>query len=145
MSIKTPREDMEKQSNNTFQMEMVSSTMSYDISQGMGEQEIGMNFESAIGPSFYTDGLFETTFKNPSNERPMRASEFLKILDLSQVIEVAKEKYGNKHWHYRYPVEAMIKAQVFRYIKGIKSDSALVRHLNQYPDDAKQLGFIEKD
>ena len=96
MTIETPREGMDNKTNKCFHSETMVNAASHGVSDRMGEPEIGTNFEIPVGPATYTGEWFEHTFKNPTNENPMRASEFLNKLSLRPVIDVVKERYGNK-------------------------------------------------
>lgn len=136
MCIKTPREDIEKQSINDFPSGTIEYTISYGISQGICElsevNNVGFYSELPWQPMM---GNY-SSFKNPTTESPMKASEFLNHLDLSNVLDIVKERYGDKDWHYRFPTEAMIKSLIFKYIRGLRWDTALLRHLDQYPEDS---------
>ncbi len=130
---------MEEQPNKDFP----NGTITYSVSLGTEEyvcqSNIGMNAGFEITPRWFPTG--RPAFINPTTEKPMKASDFLGRLNLSSVLESIKERYGKKEWHFHYPVEAMIKSQIFKYIKGLRWDTALLNHLKQYPTDAQMLGF----
>jgi len=109
---------------------------------GYGRLNTGWSIETdepgarveAIGV-YYDDG-----FKNPTAENPMLASEFLGYLDLSPVMDLLEAKYGNSG-HFRYPIEAMIKALVLRRLVKLRHFTKLERHLLTHEQDARNLGF----
>ena len=74
----------------------------------------------------------------------MRASEFLSRLNLEPVLDVVRERYKNHTWHYKFPIDAMIKSLVFKSLKQIRYDTGLVNYLKTHPEEAKLLGFNEK-
>lgn len=139
--IPTPREDKGNHTNISCHMCVTVSPapQSAVVETGPETEE---RFKDCISdiPYFY-DLPTTPSFENPTDEHPMKVAEFLNKLDLSGVISTLEERYKNIPKHFHFPPEAMIKALVFKYLKGLRWDSRLVRYLNEYPDEAKLLGF----
>jgi len=139
--LSTPKKAMDEETNKSFHTLVYMNPTGF--AEGESEPGIRMTVVGSEYPTFYQSFWTEPDFSNPTNDNPMRASEFLSKLNLDNVLDAIGQKYGNKKWHFRYPPEAMIKALVFKYIKGLRHDTRLVRYLKAHPEEAKLLGFIE--
>jgi len=145
MTIEPPIDNKEVATNNDFPYGKIEYTISYSETYDIGEhsevKDLGLDFEIPCQLNIHNG----SSFYNPTQEKSMKASEFLYHLDLSKVLDVVHSRYGNKEWHFRYPVEAMIKAFAFKYLKGLRWDTTLLRYFEQYPQDAELIGFKVKN
>lgn len=79
---------------------------------------------------------------NPTEKKPVSIAEFLgKYLDIYPIRSVFEKSYGSLNYHYRYPIDAMIKASMVRRIKCMRSFQKLVNRFNTNQYDAKHVGF----
>jgi len=87
----------------------------------------------------------EERFVDPNcAEHCMRASTFLKYLDLEPLMPVLNKYYKVKEDEETYPRRAMFKALLWRRIKGLKWYTKLHKELITHPEEAKELGFKEE-
>lgn len=81
-------------------------------------------------------------FTNPTGTTPVRVSYFLRFLDPDRLDALLTAWYAHP-WKIQYPPVAVFLAAVpFKTLKGFRSWDALSHHLQEYPDDAKDLGFV---
>lgn len=79
---------------------------------------------------------------NPTEKNPISIAEFLgKYLDIYPIKNVFESLYGDLNYHYRYPLQAMIKASMIRRIKCLRSFQKLVNRFDTNHYDAKHVGF----
>ena len=144
MDFKAPRGTKDKEADKCFLAENNGVySMSFDVeSDGNAIEKV--SYEHNFWSDFLYNDLEDDGFRNPTLQDPMTAAEFLSYLDLSKVMAKIDERYGTKDWHYRYSPEAMLKALILKYIKGLRWDTTLVRYLKKHPEEAKQLGFNGK-
>jgi len=83
----------------------------------------------------------EEEFVDATSECSVRASKFLEGLDLGPVMPELNRYYSVPEGKERYPRRAMFKCMIFRKIKGIKYYTKTENYLNDYPDEALELGF----
>jgi len=79
---------------------------------------------------------------NPTEKNPISIAEFLgKYLDLYPLRSVFEPCYGELPYHYRFPLDAMIKASMIRRIKCMRSFQKLVNRFKTNQYDAEAIGF----
>lgn len=80
--------------------------------------------------------------QNPTEKNPVSIAEFLgRYLDLTPVRDIFASHYGRVEYHYRYPLNAMIKSSMIRRIKCMRSFQKLVNRFETHQKDAKAIGF----
>jgi len=156
MRISTPREPITIESNSTFR-----ASFEYSINNpertgipepppdsagkldGSYSDEIPVDdFDDLASQSqFSFSTIVASRFMNPTSELPVKASEFLASLDLSAAMPVLYEKYADNTWHFRRDPQAMLKAQIFRRLMGLRWHTDLERYLQGHPEEAKTLGL----
>lgn len=83
----------------------------------------------------------EEKFVDATSEHSVRASKFLEGLNLDPIMPELNKHYSVPEGKEDFPRRAMFKSMVFRKIKKIKYYTRTENHLNDYPDEAIELGF----
>ncbi len=145
MAIK-PRREIEATENKCFHAEITVNFdhIPYEPLNMTNELSTELFYNQTIGFSrndsddFIPDGLLQ----NPSEKHPISIAEFLgKYLDIAPIRNVFATHYGKVEYHYRYPLDAMIKSSMIRRIKCMRSFQKLVNRFEIHQDDAKVIGF----
>ncbi len=88
------------------------------------------------------DAVDFNQLKNPTEKNPASIAEFLgKYLDLASLRCIFESRYGDLDYHYRFPLDAMIKSSMVRRIKCMRSFQKLVNRFDTNQYDAKSIGF----
>lgn len=91
--------------------------------------------------SFY-EGTAENKIINPTEKSPVSIAEFMgKYLNLEPIRNIFLLSYGRLDYHYRFPLDAMIKSSMIRRIKSMRSFQKLVNRFETRQEDAKFIGF----
>lgn len=145
MSIK-PQKEIEARENKGFHAETIIdfehtpydfSDLTNELSTKVVHSDNYFNVDD-----WTTDIINFEQLKNPTEKNPISIAEFLgKYLDLTSLRRVFESNYGDLDYHYRFPLDAMIKSSMIRRIKSMRSFQKLVNRfeINQY--DAKAVGF----
>ena len=83
----------------------------------------------------------EDEFTDATCENSIRTSKFLEELNLDPIMPELNRHYSVSEGEEMYPRRAMFKTVVFRKIKKIKYYTRTQRYLDNYPDEAIELGF----
>lgn len=81
-------------------------------------------------------------FVNPSDENPMKASEFLQHADTRELEDLLRKYYKREP---DYQLRALLKSMVHRRLLKIPWFTRYEKYLATHPDEAVQLGFREKN
>ena len=140
MSIK-PLDEIEESKNKCFHAEIVldHNFTSYDFGELTNEHSVFNDYRCS-----FLDNDFQRSngLQNPTEKNPFSIAEFLgKYLDISMIREIFKSQYGDVDYHYRFPLDAMIKSSMLRRIKCMRSFQKLVNRFQTNQIDAKTIGF----
>lgn len=133
--------------NSTFHIETIlekinSEIPSYDNNLLNGKWET--NYYTGLDDDIIIK--VSTGIKNPTEENPISICEFLgKHLNLNFVRAKFITQYGDLPYHYKFPLDAMIKASMIRRIKSLRSFQKLVNRFETNQDDAKIIGFEQNE
>jgi hypothetical protein len=83
----------------------------------------------------------EEEFADATSKNSIRTSKFLEGLNLDPIMPELNKHYSVSEGEERYPRRAMFKAMILRKIKKIKYYTRTESYLNNYPDEAIELGF----
>ncbi len=148
MGIKPPNEQ-ESNGNKCFHAETHAEFLP-DIDsfeEGLGELQV----VHSSSPNVWSIKYIETDhthrlLENPSEKDPMSIAEFLgKYLDVSPLRDVFIQHYGKVDYHFRYPIDAMIKSSMIRRVKCLRSFQKLVNRFVTNQNDAALIGFKETE
>lgn len=140
-----PRNEIDANKNKCFHAEITIdySNIPYDFNNLTNELSTSINCNHSYNNSyscFSNDGDF--LLQNPSEKNPISVAEFLgKYLDLTPIRDIFRDQYGSVDYHFRYPLDAMIKASMIRRIKCMRSFQKLVNRFETNQIDAKSIGF----
>ena len=145
MSIK-PRKEIEARENKCFHAETIIDfdSIPYDFRDLTNEltTETIDNHTCGDYNSWDIDVSLEDQLQNPTEKHPVSIAEFLgKYLDLTPIRDVFTAQYGKVDYHYRFPLDAMIKSSMARRIKCMRSFQKLVNRFETNQNDAKIIGF----
>lgn len=92
-----------------------------------------------INPSIVEEQLIKEKFVNPATDNPVRIQDFLKHLDLSEIVSVLNDMYAEEY-RFKYSPEAVLKTMIYfklrhRFLSEVFDD------LITDPDLATDLGF----
>lgn len=137
------RHEDNKHSNNcSFDGTTIEFTYSYGISNTCYSSGIVTTHnDDLIKDLYFSNNHHEPAFENPTKTNPIRASEFLSHLDLQTIMPRIFKTYGNPKHLILFEPEAMFKAVIFKFIKGIQANTDLAKHLAFDSEDADFLGF----
>lgn len=134
-------------SNIFFHMEIGVEPTSYDV-VAMFDSDSRISFGMDYGSYHHcqSSNMIQTrsVFDNPTEKLPMNICGFFKHFDISPILKVFADRYGGVNYHYRYPMDAMIRASFVRRIKCMRSFQKLVNRFILNKEDAKDIGFKEK-
>ncbi len=87
------------------------------------------------------EGLLKE-FVNPSDENPMKASEFLQRVDVRELEEKLRTYYRREP---AYPLRGLLSSIAHRKLLKIPWFTRYENYLRTHPDEAVQLGFRERN
>lgn len=145
MAIK-PRREIETTENKCFHAEITIDygIIPYGFNVLTNEQTQRTNFNHTCSnyDSWDENLSTENRLQNPTEKTPISIAEYLgKYLDMSPIRHVFESQYGKVEYHYRYPLDAMIKSSMIRRIKCMRSFQKLVNRFEIHQDDAESVGF----
>ena len=145
MSIK-PNRAIEASENKCFHAEITIDyrTIPYGFNVLTNQQPPGnsINHTCSNYDSWDENVSTENKLQNPSEKTPISIAEFLgKYLDLTPIRNVFSNEYGTIDYHYRFPLDAMIKSSMIRRIKCMRSFQKLVNRYESNQQDAQSVGF----
>lgn len=139
-----PIKEIDASKNKCFHAEITIdySDIPYDLNSLTNELSTDVNFNHGYNTGFsYFD---ETNFllRNPTEKNPISIAEFLgKYLELDFIKDIFTEQYGSVDYHFRFPLDSMIKASMVRRIKCMRSFQKLVNRFETNQHDAISIGF----
>lgn len=145
MPIK-PRREIGTIENKCFHAEITIDYKSipndYQVLTNELHTETNFNHACTNFDSWDSDVFVENRLQNPTEKNPISIAEFLgKYLNLNEIKNVFESQYGKIDYHYRFPIEAMIKASMIRRIKCMRSFQKLVNRFEINQNDARAIGF----
>ena len=144
LSIK-PLDEIEENENKCFHAEIIIDydSFPYVFRESTNEHPLVNGYKS----NFTDGGFFDNLrLQNPSEKNPVSIAEFLgKYLDLTSIRDLFAGQYGSVDYHFRYPLDAMIKASMVRRIKCMRSFQKLVNRFETNQNDATLIGFQNND
>jgi hypothetical protein len=139
-----PIKEIDASKNKCFHAEITIdySDIPYEINSLTNELSTDVNFNHGYNTGFsYFDGD-NFLLKNPTEKNPISIAEFLgKYLELDFIKDIFTEQYGSVDYHFRFPLDSMIKASMVRRIKCMRSFQKLVNRFETNQRDAKSIGF----
>lgn len=147
MAIK-PRKEIEARENKCFHAEAVIdfNPIPYEFNNLTNELSTDTICNHTYGDHecWDTNVSLDNQLQNPSEKHPVSIAEFFgKYLDLEPVRHVFESRYGNIKYHFRFPLDAMIKASMVRRIKCMRSFQKLVNRFETHTKDAESIGFMQ--
>ncbi|HUS99118.1 MAG TPA: transposase [Candidatus Thermoplasmatota archaeon] len=145
MTIK-PRREIESSENKCFHAEITIDykTIPYGFNVLTNEQtqRTNINHTCSNYDSWDENVSVEIQLQNPTEKNSISIAEFLgKYLDLTPIRNVFSNEYGEVDYHYRFPLDAMIKSSMIWRIKSMRSFQKLVNRFEANRQDAQIIGF----
>lgn len=140
MSIK-PLDEIEESKNKCFHAEIIidHNFSSYDFGELTNEHSVFNDYRCNF---LDDDSRRNYSLQNPTEKNPISIAEFFgKYLDIATIQHIFASHYGSVEYHYRYPLNAMIKSSMIRRIKCMRSFQKLVNRFETHQNDAKVIGF----
>ncbi|MFX0185034.1 MAG: transposase [Candidatus Hodarchaeota archaeon] len=145
LAIKPPKE-IKATENKCFHAETIVdfNPIPYDFNNLTNELSTETTFNHSFGDYDYCDDdiIIKNPIQNPTEKYPVSIAEFLgKHLDLTSIRNIFNSQYGTVDYHYRFPLDAMIKSSMVRRIRCMRSFQKLVNRFETNQQDAHAIGF----